>query len=239
MSPAPLNDLGSYAGFLGSFQEAGYKFIIFKDLSQDSGRLILRHDIDFDTSLAYQCAVVEKTLGIKATYFFLLRSKFYNLYAPEDYENVRKIRELGHMISVHFDPVLYDDFHAGLRKEVGFFKQLFEADVQIISLHRPNAFFQDLDEPIFGIEHTYQRKYFKKAKYFSDSTGVWRRGHPLQSEEFARKKSLHVLIHPVWWMTHAATNKEKLKLYFAHRLNDLKKEFCANCIPFRDIHDQL
>ena len=239
MNPKPTNDLGDYAEFLQCFQKADYDFIGFKELGREAGKLILRHDIDFDTSRAHECAVIERQLGIKAAYFFLLRSKFYNLYAPEDFENVRKIQELGHTISVHFDPVLYEDFQAGLRKEVSLFMQLFDTPVQIISLHRPNNFFKNLDEPIFGIEHTYQRKYFKDIKYFSDSTGAWRYGHPLESEAFARRKSLHVLSHPVWWMTHAATNKDKLRGYFGRRVNELKKEFSANCTPFREIYEQL
>jgi hypothetical protein len=234
-----MNDLGNYREFLESFQSAGYEFLYFRELTKPLGQFVLRHDIDFDTGMAAQCAVIERELGVKATYFFLLRSKFYNIYSAQDFENVKKIQALGHEISIHFDPVIYDDFHAGLRKEVSLFTQIFETDVRIISLHRPNTFFQSFDEPIFGIEHTYQSKYFKKVKYFADSTGVWRHGHPGQSEDFKERKSLHVLIHPVWWMTDAANNKEKLKVHYAQRLQELKKEFCANCIPFRDIYDQV
>ncbi len=233
------NDLGSYTGFLNPFLRKGYNFVAFSELSGTGGEIVLRHDIDFDTGFALQMARQEAELGIKATYFFLLRSNFYNIFSPEDYNNVCRIRDLGHHVSLHFDPLIYDDFLAGLQREVAVFESYFDTPVDIISIHRPNEFFQQFDQPIGHIEHTYQSKYFKHVKYFSDSTGMWRFGHPLESVEFLSLQSLHVLIHPIWWMMNGASNVDKLRLYFGHRVNNLKTEFYNNCIPFRTIHESV
>lgn len=235
----PENRFGSYEEFLKGFLNQGYGFCFFQDLKQPKKQIALRHDIDFDTNFALQSALIESKLGIKSTYFFLMRSHFYNILSHQDLENIRFIQRLGHHISIHFDPSLYEDFHEGLQMEIGLFREIFKQEVSIISLHRPNAFFQEMDQPIYGIEHTYQSKYFRDVKYFADSTGVWRFGHPFDSQEFHQQKSMHVLIHPIWWMLDGASNLDKLKQYFNHRVQFLKAEFSNNCIPFRAINESL
>lgn len=236
---APNHRFGSYQHFLQAFKDQGYQFCKFSELNEPKKQIALRHDIDFDTNFALQSALIETEMGIQSTYFFLLRSNFYNIFSPQDYENISLIREMGHTISVHFDPSIYEDFHEGLKKEVMLFREFFREEVSIISLHRPNAFFQEFDAPIFGIEHTYQSKYFRNVKYISDSTGVWRFGHPFDTPEFAQQKSIHLLIHPIWWMLEGSTNLDKLQLYYAQRINSLKTDFSNNCIPFRKINESL
>lgn len=236
---AGLNEPWIYHDFLQTFKGAGYEFVFFNELTKSHGQLALRHDIDFDTSLALQCAEIEHNLGIKSTFFFLMKSELYNVFSEKDYKNVMAIKALGHKISIHFDPTIYEDFHKGLEKEVQVFRSMFDEEVTIISLHRPNTFFQQLDETIFDIEHTYQSRYFRDIKYVSDSTGEWRFGHPADTDEFANKKSLHVLIHPIWWMVSGDNNIDKLKKYFADRVKQLNQQFYLNCIPFRQIHDQV
>ncbi len=235
----PNYRFGSYHHFLQTFQDQGYQFCKFSELTEPKRQIALRHDIDFDTNFALQSALIETEMGIQSTYFFLLRSNLYNIFSPQDYENISLIREMGHTISVHFDPSIYEDFHEGLKKEVMLFREFFREDVAIISLHRPNAFFQEFDAPIFGIEHTYQSKYFRDVKYISDSTGVWRFGHPFDTPEFAQQKSIHLLIHPIWWMLEGSTNLDKLKVYYTQRVNSLKSDFSNNCIPFRKINESL
>jgi hypothetical protein len=236
---SPYNNLGSYEDFLASFQKQGYSFCFFHELAEPEKQVVLRHDVDFDTHFALRTAEIEAEMGIYSTYFFLVRSNFYNIFSNEDHSNILKIRELGHQISLHFDPVVYEDFQKGLLQEARIFQSCFEEEVKIISFHRPNKFFQEYDAPVHGIEHTYQSKYFRDVKYFSDSTGLWRFGHPVDSQEFAERKSLHVLIHPIWWIVPGHSNLFKLETYFASRIQNLKQEFSDNCIPFREIHGHI
>ncbi len=230
---------GSYEEFLTVFLERSYRFCFFPELREPFAQIVLRHDVDFDTHLALRMAIQEKELGVRSTFFFLLRSPMYNVLEPQDYENIQLIREMGHVISLHFDPTLYLDFEQGLRLEVEMFRSLFKTDVNIISLHRPSPFFQQHDAPIAGIEHTYQSRYFRKVKYISDSTGVWRYGHPFETPEFAENKSIHLLIHPIWWMIEGETNLDKLRYYYRQRVDVLKANFSENCIPFRQLNGHL
>jgi hypothetical protein len=237
--PLQKQHFGCYEEFLAVFLEHGYRFCFFPELREPYSQLVLRHDVDFDTHLALRMAIQEKELGVRSTFFFLLRSPMYNVLEPQDYENIQLIREMGHVISLHFDPTLYLDFEQGLRVEVEMFRCLFKTEVNIISLHRPSPFFQQHDAPIAGIEHTYQSPYFRQVKYISDSTGVWRYGHPFETPEFAENKSIHLLIHPIWWMLEGETNLDKLRTYYRQRVDVLKANFSENCIPFRQLNGYL
>ncbi len=235
-----MNDLGSYQQMLLTFLDRGYQPVSFPEYSQPKGQLILRHDIDFDTHFALQCAQVESELGVRATYFFLMRSNFYNLLSKQDFENINQIKALGHTISIHFDPTIYEEqFHQGLKFEVQLFELYFNTRVEIISLHRPTTFFLNYDYPIDNIEHTYQSKYFKDIQYISDSTGEWRYGHPLDSDAFANQQTIHLLTHPIWWMQEGISNQDKLKTYFYKRKDFLKNDFYHNCKPFQEISEHL
>ena len=134
--------LKNYSQFLEIFLHKGYEFISFKNLNiNEDSQIILRHDIDFDTNFALNSAIIESNLGIKATYFFLIKSNIYNILTPNNFANIKKIHELGHTISIHFDPTIYKDFKLGLEIETKLFTQLFNVHPYIISLHRPNNFF--------------------------------------------------------------------------------------------------
>lgn len=232
-------DLHHYEGFLKTLLDKGYDFIKFHELNKSHGQVILRHDIDFDCHLALQMAELEHQYNIQSTYFFLVCNDSYNISSPNNQKYINKIKALGHEINVHFDPSIYQDIEAGLTREVQYFEMLFETKVNIISLHRPEDLFLNNDNSINGIEHTYQGKYFKNIKYFADSRGVWRYGHPFNSEVFKEGRSLHLLIHPIWWQIKGADTSQKLMQYYQKRVNELKEHMAANCIPFQKIIDHV
>jgi hypothetical protein len=231
--------LGDYKSFLLEFIKASYQFISFNEFSSSKGQLMLRHDIDYDVELAYQGALIEHELGVKSTYFFLIRSNFYNPFSKEVFDRINDIKELGHSISIHFDPTIYEDFHLGFKLERKFFEDLFNVEIGIISLHRPNDFFQKFNQPIGGVLHTYQQRFFKDVKYFADSTGIWRFGSPLDSEEFRNGESIHLLIHPIWWFIEGENNLSVLRNFYRSRLIENKAYFESNSIPFRQISNEF
>lgn len=233
----------NYSEFLRHFLESGYTLVPFRDAETVSGRpfAVIRHDVDFDCELALRAAQIEHELGVRATYFFLISSESYNVASAKNREYINAIRGLGHEISIHFDPVVYEDFVKGFDCERAFFEHLFDVPVEIISIHRPTPFFLEYDQPISGVEHTYQSKYVEQLKYFSDSTGVWRFGHPANSPEFAERRNLHILIHPIWWTVseEEARNTEKIRSHYMRRVEQVKKHYAENCKPFLDIYDTV
>jgi len=219
----------NYEELLKGFKDEGYKFISFGLLSSGGKEIILRHDIDFDCELALELAKIENTFGIHANYFFLLFNDAYNPFSPKNIEFIKKIKEMGHQISLHFDPVIYgDDFEKGLVKEISLFEDFFGTKINIISIHRPNDFFLKSKSLIGGIEHTYLDKYFSKIKYLSDSTGRWRFGHPFDSIEFKEGKSFQILIHPVWWFVNSSDNLYRIENLFKYKNDRFRKMIQEN-----------
>lgn len=219
-----------YASFLRSFLDAGYACAPMTAAEPAAeGTLFLRHDIDFDIGYARALAHVEAELGIASTYYFMMSSDSYNLFSQRNVAMVREINSLGHKVSLHFDPLVYDDFVEGLQTEALFFKQQFGQDLDIISIHRPNEFFLSHDKAICGIAHTYQRRYCANLFYSSDSQGRWRFGDPRQSEAFAARRSIHLLIHPIWWVRPEAEPQAQLDGYVGERIERFIEHIEGNC----------
>ena len=234
-----IEQLMDYNIFLDTWTQAGYQSVFFNDASPDDKlKVILRHDIDVDLEFAYQMAKMESDKGFVANYFFLISNDAYNIMTPRNKEWVLKIRDLGHKISLHFDPEVYENVHEGFEYEVSLFEELFVEKISIVSFHRPNPKFFGLD---FGdrIQHTYNERYFQQMKYYSDSTGIWRYGNPLISQEFKDKKIMQILIHPLWWVQKGSDNHDKLINLFYRKVEKLKENFKENSIQFRNIMDQL
>jgi len=227
--------LGSYQDLINGFLKSGYTPEFFSAAAERDRCLIIRHDIDFDCGYAYQIARLENELGVKGSYFFLLRSDSYNLLSSENAEYVKRIRADGHSVSIHFDPIIYgQDFQHGFKREREIFENIFDVKIKIISLHRPNDFFLNYDEPLADVEHTYQTKYFRKIKYVSDSQGMFRYGHPLETEAFQSGKTIHLLTHPIWWVGKGESNIAILKKHLSERQARHDAHVARNCIPYQD-----
>ncbi|SDD26284.1 hypothetical protein [Kordiimonas lacus] len=222
-----------YRSFLRIFLEKGYAIepLVAENLLPES-KLYLRHDIDFDCKLALQMAKIEASMGVKATYFFMIASDSYNLLSTANAACVEEIIDLGHKVSLHFDPLCYSDCLEGLTKETRLFKYWFDLDVDLISLHRPNPFFLSHDQKIGEVAHTYQSKYLKEINYFSDSRGSFRFGAPEKSESFSACESIHLLIHPIWWMIAEQTPQETLDAFIERRVDLFQNHIEANCLSY-------
>jgi hypothetical protein len=232
-------NLENYDIFLRTLKSKNYDFVFFDELDNKHNQVIIRHDIDFDVMAALEIAEIEYSMGVKSTFFFLLRNESYNPFEPNNFEAIQKIKKLGHMVTIHFDPIIYEDFEKGFFMEKQLFESAFETSVEIISLHRPNEYFQNHNQPIDQCEHTYMNKYFRDIKYVSDSTGIFRHGHPFSTNEFHNNESLHILIHPIWWIYNGESNFDKLKSFYFKKKESLKNHYSLNCIPFKTIIHEL
>lgn len=227
--------LGNYKSFIGEFLIKKYSARFFTDNIQEKNDLILRHDIDFDIGLAKKIAIQEHDLGICSTFFFLMRSPFYNILEKENFESINLIKELGHEISIHFDSNYYSDIKKGVEYELSLFNELFGIEPKIISIHRPDELFIKNKIDIGGIAHTYEPKYFHDIKYIADSRGSFRYGHPFESKEFKNNYSIHLCIHPIWWMTKSFLNaNDVINYYLNEKFNSLKGSMRDNFIPYSE-----
>ena len=217
--------LGKYSDLIQQFLDKGYKDIFFDALLGEYNQLIIRHDIDFDCEVAYKMAKVEYGIGIKSSYFFMLSNPIYNVFSEKNKKYIKNIKTFGHNISIHFDFEIGD-----LKKEIDIFESFFDTKIDIISVHRPDL--KLLNK--IGIEHTYLPKYFEDIKYFSDSRGEFKYGHPTESEEFKKGKSIQLLIHPEWWMSDKSKPIEIIQDIIDRNNKMNEKFFKENSTPYKE-----
>ena len=194
--------------------------------------LLLRHDVDFSVNHAYEIAKIDKSQNIFSTFFFMLTSNMYNLLSNTNRHLVQEIKEMGHKISLHFDPTVYkkiDEF----KKEREIFEKNFMVEVDIVSIHRPGVFLNNNNIDLFGSKQTYQNKYFKKMKYISDSSGR-DVSHDLDNYLESKKKTgLHLLLHPIWWVDESSNQTVTLDEWKKKYLSFLTTEIRENCKTYK------
>ena len=78
---AALFDLAHYVELLDAARDGGYRFAFF-DREPRPGDVLLRHDVDMSLAAAVTMAELEAERDVRATYFLMTRSDFYNLDAP-------------------------------------------------------------------------------------------------------------------------------------------------------------
>lgn len=195
----------------------GYKFAFFhqKDIFLSDEKIcFLRHDIDVSVELAYEMALIESELGIKSTYFFMLRSPVYNLFSRHNHIFVEKIIELGHEIALHYDEGFYPKHNKELNKlvkyEVITLENIFNIKIQTVSFHQPSEDIIQNKIELIDYINTYSKKDLQGFHYISDSNKVWKEYHPQIIFEQSLYPKLHLLIHPIWWITEQDLSTEIL-----------------------------
>lgn len=223
-------DTESYKSLLRSFSESGYKWGKFEQLGPDH-TIVLRHDIDFSLEYALKSAKIEHEMGISAYYFILLTSNFYNAFSKQGREMMLEIKALGHQLGVHFDPTIHENVETGFAQERAALETVV-GPTHFTSLHRPGKFLENNNQSIGDCEHTYLDRYFKDVKYMSDSNARFKYGHPLESEEFKAGKSIHLLIHPIWWMLDDGDMSDKVRYWQRERMRFINDDVIFSLVNF-------
>lgn len=228
-----------YKTLVAKFLNASYRFCDFTQKKSDERVVIFRHDIDFSTRAALDLANLEAELRVTSTYFFLIRSPFYNIYEPTALRHIREIHSLGHRIGLHFDASLYsDDFNCldyAATEECEIFEKIVGVRPTIISFHRPAKSLLGLDKKVGGRDHTYNKRFFTDFGYVSDSLGEWRFGPPDKHQAFTSGKAMQVLTHPIWWMTEGKTASKKITNFIAESVEQVAQNVKTNCnVKFKE-----
>ncbi len=105
--------LNSYQTLLESFQNKEYTFFNLEDfIKQKSNKSIfLRHDVDRYTDRVEKFAKLEKTLGIKSTFYFRPPKK------PEHHKIIESVIQNGHEIGYHYNDLAENKGNFSLAKE--------------------------------------------------------------------------------------------------------------------------
>lgn len=187
--------------------ENGYAFIPFEEeavggFAEGDRCCLLRHDIDADVGAALQMAQAEAELGIRATYFFTLRSPLYNLLGRANHLMAEEILELGHWLGLHFDGAFLRrdrSLHDAVLMEQRVLADLFARDVRAVSFHQPTPNVLEAASGLPGLVNTYDRTALAGFHYLSDSNRHWREGPARDAFARGEHRRIQLLVHPLWW----------------------------------------
>jgi len=145
--------------------EKGASFHLMKDLKRTKRGIILRHDLDTEMDSALPVAQMEHGLGIKSSYFFLVTSRFYNLYCDHCRKILHEILSLGHEVGLHFDASIYPEER--LEEAFGEERHILEVILKqkIYSLSSMFAFKANVDQIINAAKHNIVQILFHPAQY--------------------------------------------------------------------------
>ncbi len=222
---------------IAAFLDQGYVIVDFADIQATDRHLVLRHDVDFDLQSAVKMAEFEESHGIRATYFVLLRTEFYNVFSRSAEDALGRIAESGHDIGLHFDAALYQGDEAELvraaQDECQALSQAVRRDIGVLSFHRPHRDLLARDIEFGGVLNAYDRRFFEDVGYCSDSKGAWGYGPPLEHEAVAEGRALQLLTHPIWWVDRNGTDAQNAVARFLdHHQHHLAKEAGAHCAAY-------
>jgi hypothetical protein len=179
--------------------------------------LVWRHDVDFSMHAALKLAEIEAEEGVRATYFFLLHSEFYNLLERECIGIGRRILSLGHRLGLHFDHQFWGATSAeGLASALAFendiLQRCFGQRVEAFSFHIPDSTSAQFEDDSYGgLINAYSSFYRTKVAYCSDSNGYWRFRRLQDVLVSGADDSLQVLTHPEYWQESVMSPKERVE----------------------------
>ena len=193
-----------YAQMLADALEVGYRFIAFDDPARavEEPVCLLRHDVDADPGAALDLAQIEADLGVRSTYFMMLRSPLYNVLGRANTTIVREILSLGHWLGLHFDVSFMpgDDRNAEewgqLERRV--LAESFNTDVNAVSYHQPGHSPWPLPTGFEGMVLAHGLPGFS---YLADSNKAERTSRLPQIFRNATEPRFQLLVHPIWWAT--------------------------------------
>jgi hypothetical protein len=196
--------------------------------------VLLRHDVDFCPRAALRMAELEAGMGIRATYFLMLSSPFYNLHDRALAGFPRRLVELGHEVGLHYDlPALEaaGDAHAVLalaQRQVDLLQHLSGMSVAAVALHNPSL--RSAGDPVVEsgrFINAYNPAFTRDISYFSDSCGAWRTAtyEALSAGRFP--DMLQFLLHPIFWGEVPADRWHRIGTVQQERHGTLDAEYAA------------
>lgn len=116
--------LHTYTELLTALQQAGYRYITFRDYCSHEKTttdkyVILRHDVDLKPNNSLQTSVIEHSMGIAGSYYFRA--------VPQSWDEsiIKQIEQLGHEVGYHYENLTtcngkvdeaYNDFVVNLQR---------------------------------------------------------------------------------------------------------------------------
>jgi len=193
---------------------AGYQARTFGEIAAGETprekTVLLRHDVDISMDYAREMARLENALGMRATYFLMLRSPLYNLCSRQGMAALRDISDFGHEVALHFDAEFAAGSGNNIAQQLGFeletLGRLAGTRINAFSFHQPTQEAIALRLAPEGVVNTYHGEHMAGFEYLSDSNRDWRKD-PVETIHGGHA-GLQILLHPIWWMAQGATTED-------------------------------
>ena len=146
-------DLHNYRDILLAFKNHDYHFNLIRSVAEEINNktVFLRHDIDLYLFKSEEMARVEYELNSQSTYYVLLTGH-YNIFQEENIKILKKIKDMGHDIGLHYDlcyfPKSFNEAYQMLKWKVEILNKLIGIDIRTITTHQP---YQNLPDPFIKL----------------------------------------------------------------------------------------
>ena len=195
-----------------------HRLVRFTDVAgaqEQESICILRHDVDYSTKAALSLAHAEASRGIRATYFLLVNSEYYNLLGPSDAGVPAAIAALGHEVGLHYDVGFFQRFprerwDALLDIQAELLSDLCGQRVTSIAMHQPGLNEGDPFSKTTRYINAYADRFTKAIAYFSDSCRAWRDAAWQTLAHGPLPARLQLALHPVNW---GATDRDRVDIF--------------------------
>ena len=189
---------------------------------------ILRHDIDYCLSAAYDLAYFESKKGLRASYFLLLSSNNYNLLSEDSRDFPKKLIDLGHEVGLHYDIMAMSNDNNMSKKdslmfEIEILSNLSGKDIKSIAMHNPSIYGADFFADEKDFINVYNDKFTKDIKYFSDSCGAWRDEAYYTFTTLKLPDRLQLLTHPLFWGKTKGDRWKRLNAFIKKKHTKIKQ----------------
>lgn len=229
-----------YKALLGRLKETGRMMSFKKALHSDSF-IVLRHDVEYSLEKAAYMAVVEYSMGVKATYFVQLESPAYNALSPDNAKRLAMILKTGHKIGLHYRQQLYMNRRKNeynIAKQIEMLSYAIAQQVDLFSVHIPDGGTDYQNYKVPGAVNAYAQPFFRRfgepgddVLYISDSELHWNYALPT-AEVFAANKRIQLLVHPYGWFAEQPTPAETFKSLIDEKAVDLINCFKQDYHPY-------
>jgi len=229
-----------YREIINLAKKKGYVFSdFFKKPTPSKKRIYMRHDVDVSLDNALRMAEIENEERIKSTYFILIDSPFYNILNEENRKIVKKIREFGHDVGMHYDERIKpgEQIVSNIMKQYKFLTLVALPIKKIVSFHRPTK--KVLGKFFLQFISACEPDFFIRTKYISDSNRKWREGCLCQFFKKSSYTNFQVLIHPIWWNDKNLSYADLYQKIKKQKTREIKEGLISNINAYKNLFKNL
>lgn len=196
---------------------------------------IWRHDVDVSPQRAVALARIEHAHNVRSTFYFMIRSEFYNVFEEKTRAPIQEIIQLGHEVGIHFSPHAYPSlsskdpiWESQLQYEDSILRNEFGISTASFSFHNPTVGNWHLLEGhrYGGLINAYSAD-LRQAYYCSDSNGYWRHERLPEVLESGEHKHIYILTHPEWWVPSVCNPDERIQRAIHGRAGQMQQSWNA------------